>query len=391
MPIVDTNEDATSQSLRNPVHFREAWKLLFRVWRPCLTPTEFIVVQFIFDRTAAWGKEWEAIPMSHFTDGVRGKGGEVYATGMGCSRLTVSRAVKELMRIGVVFRTSIQGRMAYALNYAWQPTRMTVEETEQCITRDTSDVSPMIHLNNRKEKGSSLHEDRVPVDGLTSTTDQMNPKQRIQERALQSMERSRQRREAKKNKLTPQGLEKIWIDACLLHHGAALSMTTADASMLKRYADRLNKAGKDHRAFIEWVVEKWLVIRNMEFAWMGATSPATPSIRFLIKFSDRFEQQWEAKATFDKRAEMSQRDKAKQRLIGKGHSIDQADAVVAIQEQAAKQQRATIDQAKAADRRRKEMERALLDRFKEEAPIRKRMQTLQTRTEDATGTFEDWK
>ena len=54
--IEETEERSTfylgDGSMKSPIEFREWFKILFRVWRPNLSPNEFLVAQFIFDRTA---------------------------------------------------------------------------------------------------------------------------------------------------------------------------------------------------------------------------------------------------------------------------------------------------------------------------------------------------
>src|SRR4051794_15840925 len=61
-----------------------------------LSDAEEKVASFIFQRTRMYGKDWETIPLRHFTDGVWSQKG-----GMSCSRLpmkaaTVIQAIRHL-------------------------------------------------------------------------------------------------------------------------------------------------------------------------------------------------------------------------------------------------------------------------------------------------------
>lgn len=48
----------------------EASRIIDRVWARYLSWPEYIVVRFIFDRTIAYKKRYESIPLTHFINGV---------------------------------------------------------------------------------------------------------------------------------------------------------------------------------------------------------------------------------------------------------------------------------------------------------------------------------
>ena len=101
--------------------YRERSIIIDRVWLSHLTPMEFCIVRFIFDRTAGWGKEWEAIPLRHFTEGVVTRNGQVHGK-LNCVRKETVRAQLEVMaERGMILRCTHRHSFKYSLNYEWVP------------------------------------------------------------------------------------------------------------------------------------------------------------------------------------------------------------------------------------------------------------------------------
>lgn len=62
---------------------------------PQVTPSEFKVLAFVFDRTIGWGKQSERITLKHFVRGVMSRG-KSYSNGTGLARRTIITALGRL-------------------------------------------------------------------------------------------------------------------------------------------------------------------------------------------------------------------------------------------------------------------------------------------------------
>jgi hypothetical protein len=148
--------------------------------------------------------------------------------------------------------------------------------------------------------------------------------------------RSRARRKAKAVIWTAGAAGVVWGDLNRVWHpsSGSLAATLADGAILHRYGQRFIKArpGRtvaDWLAYLGWCVEWWRTIRSRQFGWMVKTpAPETPSIRFFVKFSDRFEQSWFEKAATEAASKLSFREQEIERRTRKGMDRDVAEAEV---------------------------------------------------------------
>lgn len=107
--------------ISSPVFYRDCSRTIDRIWIRYLHPAEIVVVRFIFDRTIGWGKEWERIPMRHFTEGVFDKEGNFFGR-TSLSESTVRRTLVSLEMRGSIRALRYKDRAAfYTLNFKWEP------------------------------------------------------------------------------------------------------------------------------------------------------------------------------------------------------------------------------------------------------------------------------
>jgi hypothetical protein len=351
-------------SMKNPIEFREWFKILFRVWRPNLSPNEFLVVQFIFDRTAGWGKEWEVIRTSHFISGVVGKDGKIYASGLVLTPPTLRKCLASLIDCGVVKRIQEKRKKAYALNYEWNP-----DEIENYVTMPLSIPKRLQNLqklqtdqleemenyfpkkqemenNFPSERKISFSLDKKRKDNCYAKEERSTdenasrlchaPHGEIRLKVAKDLDKqkrkSAERRQSKIDQWRSTSTAyKAWFDLCCSFHPDAnhLAVTKTDTLILHRYGLRFSNSSK-HRSlrewldFLSWVVARWHTLREFHFAWMKTNSPAVPSIRFLVKFSEKFEQAWASKKDVEHFATLSTRDREVELRVVKG--IDRATA-----------------------------------------------------------------
>lgn len=86
--------------------------------RPYLTPDEYLVLMFIFERTYGYKKDRETIPLRHLMQGVRTSEGEIVTTRVGLSKTNLLRAIHHLENKCVVFSDQVRrgGATYYGIN-----------------------------------------------------------------------------------------------------------------------------------------------------------------------------------------------------------------------------------------------------------------------------------
>lgn len=94
MPRTTPPKDHGQQCICN---YAEAVRRAVRTLRTRTSPSEFCVLMFILDRTYAYNKVWEVIPLRHFTHGIAG-----ITMGSGLSERNVQRSLTALIEKGYI-------------------------------------------------------------------------------------------------------------------------------------------------------------------------------------------------------------------------------------------------------------------------------------------------
>jgi hypothetical protein len=342
-------------SMKNPIEFREWFKILFRVWRPHLSPNEFLVAQFIFDRTAGWGKEWEVIRPDHFLSGVVGKDGKIYASGLVMTPPTLRKCLASLIDRGAIRMVQEKRKKTYALNYEWNPDEIEnyatmppplpkrLKNLQELQTEDPAEKENHFPesekkenhfpskgkisfiLNKKRKDKCFAKEETQPSASRNSPATQGEGLLAVAQLMDKVSRESANKRQSKINAWRFDSVLKAWHELCLSHHSEAnhLSVTKTDCLILHKYGKRFVRESKARTSsewldYLSWVIERWHTIRESQFSWMKANSPSVPSIRFLVKFSDRFEQAWADKKSLERMAALSTRDREIEARIRKG-------------------------------------------------------------------------
>ena len=414
-------------SMKNPIEFREWFKILFRVWRPHLSPNEFLVAQFVFDRTAGWGKEWEVIRTDHFINGVVGTDGKVYSTGLVITRPTLSKCLTALIALGALRLRKDRRRKAYALNYEWNPDEtqtlqdmplakpkrlqnlQTVQKVQSSEMENNFPKTPEMENNFTEDCKISLrlHKKRkdkcYAKEETTSSASRSGPASQGEgllavAKLMDAVSRkSANQRQGKINLWRFDSVHKAWHGLCLSLHPEAnhLAVTKTDCLILHRYGKRFVGSSKartnsEWLDYLSWVIERWHTIRESQFAWMKASSPSVPSIRFFVKFSDRFEQAWAGRQSLERMAGLSTREREIETRVLKGTDRSTAEREVDERLGLLKAKQDAEFAAKQLKRQQAAFENAKADHTaaaERNATWRKVRQTQPTATD---GTFEQW-
>ena len=86
--------------------------------KPYLTPDEFLVLMFIYDRTVRFNKRQENIPYRHFMEGINDREGRCVATRVGISKTNLLNAIRHLFQKGIIYtdNTDFGGSNIYSIN-----------------------------------------------------------------------------------------------------------------------------------------------------------------------------------------------------------------------------------------------------------------------------------
>ncbi len=79
------------------------FQILMRHVQHAVSPVEWSVLCFVYDRTWGWSKRWERIPYRHFVSGIKTRDGKCWHHGTGLSRSSVIRGLKGLEAKGMIF------------------------------------------------------------------------------------------------------------------------------------------------------------------------------------------------------------------------------------------------------------------------------------------------
>lgn len=342
---VIAEQSESSINLRDPVWFREWFKVIVRVWAQHLTLRQLGMVIFIFDRTAAWGKEWEMIRYKSFVEGVVGRdGGKIYAAGLCGSAATAQRLTTELLDMGMLRKRRSRDGNYWALNYEWKPTdmkeprRLTRKRIPECAEMQLLKPAKVQGLKPAKvqlhKKSNTLKEEVTQKEqspdggGSSSITDAL---ERAREKGRAAIERRAHR---KAGKLSQLELLQIWSSSCrdsswVEYITPREYLTKRDTFALKAYSDRFAKTFPESsfREYLKWVITQWPGLMSDLFHWMTTSPPPeAPSSLFLVRWAEKFEQAFLHNRAFSKKMDMTPEEREVSRLVKSGMDKDKAIA-----------------------------------------------------------------
>lgn len=339
-PVRDTLQEKPTEStlnLKDPVWFREWFKVIVRQWAQHLTLRQLGMVIFIFDRTAAWGKEWELIRYSSFVTGITSKDGDKrYAAGIcGCERSALT-LTNELLDMGMIVKRRSREGNYWALNYEWTPENMS--KIRRLSRNPQKAAGPNTQkpagLNPQKAAGHNkgyAEDEEVTQKEQCPAGDDFFHSALVKARAKGQAAIER-RKARKQNSLSLPDMMRLWSESCRSAPWAEYAtpreyLTKRDTFALQSYAKRFAKAFPNEKfsEYLGWVIEKWPGLISDLFGWMTkAPPPETPSPLFLIKWAKEFEGTFLQRRAFEKRMEMTPEEREVARLVKSGMSEEQA-------------------------------------------------------------------
>lgn len=334
---------------KNPIWFREQFKIIMREWAEGLTLQQLALVLFIYDRTAAWGKEWEVIRFSSFVSGIYSRdGAQKYAAGICNSIATARRIARELEGMGVLLKRQTRQGCRMALNYKWNcetmktPKRLMEKPTEGiqiCIPPCSNmNTLPCSYMNTISKEKKNVTQKRIlsrPPGREGSPSDTIDS---ALERARVKARAARDRQELRKaGKMNSMDIGRHWTSAIQSAQwvgvgdirSGKLYLTKRESQALKSYSDRFLKSYPEQafRDYLTWIVHQWFGIRTEVFGWMTKfPAPETPSALFIIKWAERIEEKYLQRLAFEKRLSLSPAEREISKLVKSGMSPERAKA-----------------------------------------------------------------
>jgi hypothetical protein len=337
--------DESTTNLRDPVWFREWFKVIVREWAQHLTLRQLGMVIFIFDRTAAWGKEWELIRYSSFVTGITNKDGDKrYAAGIcGCERSALT-LTNELITMGMLRKRRSREGNYWALNYEWQPNDMNkirkLNRNPQKLaglnTQKPAGLNtqkPAGHNKSKAQMRNASQKEQYPDTGEGSSSIIQEALARARAKGQAALER-RKTRDAHKIKMPD--IIRLWAETCREadwagHITPREYLTKQDAYALKAYSTRFSKAfpTQPFSDYLKWVLNNWPGLIAEQFHWMTkAAPPEAPAPLFFIKWCAKFEEAFLHSRAFEKRMTLTPEERKIDKLIRSGMSREDAERSV---------------------------------------------------------------
>lgn len=93
-------------------------RIIFTNWLDKLTPSEYMVLMFIWQRTILWGKLSEFIKYRHFLNGIPGE-----ISRLPLKERRLQQILKSLEKKGAIKRQSRMYGSWYSIDFDWNPTK----------------------------------------------------------------------------------------------------------------------------------------------------------------------------------------------------------------------------------------------------------------------------
>lgn len=343
----------------------EFLRRITREWFPFLSSTQRLAIIFVYDRTLAWGKEWERITTKHCSEGIFGKDGTCHAAPFTSCRKRAGTILRSLFDLGMLRKQSRNGDRAcrYAFNFDWQPTmklpkrlRMAQEKAQktsnewgEIAPKDGGESTPMIGV-----KAPRLIRDTSYKGKKVNQTEELANAERVRESSGKGelemaivVVRKRARDKAKDRLTDGRALRKdksgflptkarlplfwreLWLDC---FPGVPLDpLPKISANILWTYWRdwTLARSDGEFSDYLRWVFENWNALRVGSFGW--ATSfPKAPAIRMIVSVKLRpfFEEAYRECEMVAIWRKMEPHERRMAELVEKGMDPDKAREVV---------------------------------------------------------------
>lgn len=265
-------------------------RFLLRKVKPHVSRAEFEILMFIFDRTYTYGKTSEAITTKHFLEGVIW-GDVLLHPPIALKRTQLFDSLKRLCDNVILIRKTDRrtNRTMYMLNPLWDqnfvvPRNVTSRNVTKELVRYSGQGSPAQRTSlsgpaNTIEQEDSNMGIRTGAAVPQSVTDLLN----------NSLGKSKDARDRKKQKGNATAFSKIWEDAFRSAYPEEqyFAWRVTELASFKRALQRGAVPPTVAPAFIDFVVTEFPSVVSAHFAWMQKP-PTIPNVLFVVKHIEKF-------------------------------------------------------------------------------------------------------
>lgn len=339
----------------------ESLKIIHSEWLADLSPSEYKLVCFIWQRTIYWGKKREAISHRHFLEGITNrKTGEIVQKPTGLSKQSVISAINSLEEKGVLSRTQRgQNAFTYHLNLGWMPKMLkepknkkggsgTLKTPKGGVQKLDPGGSKILtpkydnikYAHKEEESESELSHPGQGRENSKRGTDDTNeysdnPAAGLEESIAAAKKVSAAAREKKMARAAKRenvaDLEKMWVSKMHAVHPDCpmAAWTVKQCGQVKNFRDQYKKeTGGPVWPFFDFCIANWHRIGKLRFAWMkGLMFPEYPSVDFLMGFKKHFILMMGDERFYERQIGMTQKERDIAKLIKQGYTMEQAEKV----------------------------------------------------------------
>ena len=293
----------------NTQPFKALLRHIHANWIGVLSPAEYRLLMFIFDRTIMFGKLREAIPIRHFIQGITAADGTVIVDGLQENERTVYRLLAHLQSIAIIHVYRNAGHVSeYEINFALtkeqllntvnrvkkgeksakQPlTKMSPHPCQKChppistptgcLTEDFKGLEKFKNFPNGRAYARARDEKSARGNDMASKA-ALEAMAKL--RGIESEKKDNGRKKRKQGR-TAKSYWKVWEAAFRKYHPLPemAAWTIGDGAGVVRLMKPLRI---EHDELITYSVRYWTRIMNEHFATYKSR-PNFPNVRFFIQ------------------------------------------------------------------------------------------------------------
>jgi hypothetical protein len=250
------------------VYAGRMWTLC-RYFMPSCNQSEWVALCWIADRTIAFDKIIEEIPMRHFINGVFWQG-KMQVRPITLSESTLKRAIANLVSKGMITKKSIERRpdVRYSINFEWKCKVFSGVKMNPSWGQN----EPSIY-NNKKESNNISAQARACED------QSMSPMENVTNALAGATAKTKAAQQTKKSKGNGSSYEKIWQDAQAQAFPLSrwFSWTNENKAQVVAAFKRGNITTEDREPFIIFAVTHFKDVAQRRFSkWLRSPPEVLP-------------------------------------------------------------------------------------------------------------------
>lgn len=260
------------------------------------------ILNFIVERTHAFGKSQEMISESHFLEGVFGREGECVCPRVAMGRTKLYNAIENLIKNRMIVRIpgkNDRSAPSYMINTEWGFANISkgngmaphLKRSSKSATRSNRSATRSnmsVIRTNRSASRTAISTDKS-TDSEPSVEQAPTAADTIRSKLNDIASSTKARRDAKKETGSATAILKSWEDAWKLTYPDDPYFTpvmTREVVPLRNALNRGNVPNEKRAEFVAWAVSNFGLVMRTHYSFMKNTR--LPNMSFLAKYCDVF-------------------------------------------------------------------------------------------------------